>query len=103
MIDFIETLLAICGGISIIGGAIAVVWKLIRPATQMVDRVETLERHDKESYKHTEEIEKSLENVKNTQKETLRCLVSMLNHEITGNGVDEMKKIRDELTDLIAK
>lgn len=103
MIDFIETLLAICGGVSIIGGAVAVVWKLIRPATQMVDRVETLERHDKESYKHMEEVEKALKNVENTQKETIKCLVSMLNHEITGNGVEEMKKTRDELIDLIGK
>lgn len=101
--EIVQSVLSICGGISIVGGAVAVIWKFIKPATLIADRVETLERHDKESYKQMEELQKLLAEVQSTQKETIRCLLSMLNHEITGNGVEEMKKIRDEITNMIVK
>ena len=67
--EILQTILSICGGISIIGGAAAVIWKCVKPATVFAERVETLERHDKETYKHME----------------------------------EMKKIRDELTEIITR
>lgn len=35
------------------------------------------------------------------QKQQSKCLAAMLNHQITGNGIDEMKKIRDELLENI--
>lgn len=101
--EILQMILSICGGISIIGGAVAVIWKCVKPATVFADRVETLERHDKETYKHLEGIDKTLKNVESTEKEMMKCLLSMLNHEITGNGVEEMKKIRDELTDIITR
>ncbi len=38
-----EQILAICGGISIIGGAGAVIYKIIHPAFKFSNRVELLE------------------------------------------------------------
>ena len=35
------------------------------------------------------------------QKQHSKSLAAMLNHQITGNGIDEMKKIRDELLENI--
>ena len=35
------------------------------------------------------------------QRNQSKCLAAMLNHQITGNGVEEMKKIRDELLESI--
>lgn len=48
--EIIQTILAICGGISIIGGAVAVIHNWISPAIKLNDRVETLERHDRRDY-----------------------------------------------------
>ena len=50
VMETIQTILAICGGISVIGGAAAVIHKWIAPAVKLNDRVETLERHDKRDY-----------------------------------------------------
>ena len=47
VMETVQTILAICGGISVIGGAAAVIHKWIAPAVKLNDRVETLERHDK--------------------------------------------------------
>ena len=43
IIEAIQTILSICGGISIIGGAAAVIFKWITPAFRLNKRVETLE------------------------------------------------------------
>lgn len=103
--EVLQTILSVCGGISIIGGAAAVVWKFIRPAALFSKRVKTLEdnaaKHEKDSFEKIKKIEETLDDMENAQRQTMRILLSMLNHEITGNGVDEMKKIRDELTDII--
>lgn len=43
--EFIQFFLSICGGVSIIGGAAAVIFKWITPAFRLNKRVETLEEH----------------------------------------------------------
>lgn len=44
---------------------------------------------------------KKLQSLEDMQKQQSKCLAAMLNHQITGNGIDEMKKIRDELLENI--
>ena len=45
--EFLQIFLSICGGVSIVGGAAAVIFKWITPAFRLSKRVETLEEHDK--------------------------------------------------------
>lgn len=90
----LQQILAICGGISIIGGAGAVIYKVIHPAFKFKNRVEKLEEHSEKDYKRLEVLEEM-------QKQQSKCLAAMLNHQITGNGIENMKKIRDELLESI--
>ena len=90
----LQQILAVCGGISIIGGAGAVIYKVIHPAFKFKIRVEKLEEHSLKDYKRLEVLEEM-------QKQQSKCLAAMLNHQITGNGIDNMKKIRDELLESI--
>lgn len=90
----IEQILAVCGGISIIGGAGAVIYKIIYPALQFSQRVEQLEEHSENDYQR-------LKGLDEMQKQQSKCLAAMLNHQITGNGIENMKKIRDELLESI--
>lgn len=82
--------LSICGAISIIGGAGAVIMKIIRPAFKMSKRVEMLEKHDQSDFERMRALE-------NMQKQQSKCLAAIANHMIDGNGIDNMKKTRDEL------
>lgn len=43
--EFIQLFLSVCGGVSIVGGAAAVIFKWITPAFRLNKRVETLEEH----------------------------------------------------------
>lgn len=83
-------ILSICGAVSIIGGAGAVIVKVIKPAFRLTKRVEKLEEHSDKDYKRLVALEEM-------QKQQSKSLAALLNHQITGNGIESMKKIRDEL------
>ena len=85
VMETIQTILAICGGISVIGGAAAVIHKWIAPAVKLNDRVETLERHDKRDFEAMNEI-------KERDSLIMETLVTMLNSQISGNNVEQLKK-----------
>ncbi len=90
----IQELLSICGAISIVGGAGAIVVKLVAPAFRLSKRVDQLETYNDKDYKRLQSLEEM-------QKQQSKCLAAMLNHQITGNGIENMKKIRDELLESI--
>lgn len=92
--ELVQTLLSICGAISIVGGAGAVIIKVIAPAFKLSKRVERLETYNEKDYKRLQSLEEM-------QKQQSKCLAAMLNHTITGNGIENMKKIRDELLENI--
>ncbi len=92
--EFVQTILSVCGAVSIVGGAGAVVVKVIKPAFRMTKRVEQLEEYNEKDYKSIKALEEM-------QKQQSKCLAAMLNHQITGNGIESMKKIRDELLESI--
>ncbi|WP_409016136.1 CTP synthase [Anaerostipes caccae] len=90
----LQQILAICGAISIIGGAGAVIYKVIHPAFKFKNRVEKLEDHSEKDFKRIVAIEEM-------QRQQSKSLAALLNHQITGNGIENMKKIRDELLESI--
>lgn len=92
--QIIQTILSICGGISIIGGAGAIICKVLRPAFKISKRVKKLEEYNDLDYKRLKALEEM-------QKQQSKCLAAMLNHQITGNGIENMKRIRDDLLESI--
>lgn len=93
-LDFMQTLLSICGAVSIVGGAGAIIVKVIKPAFKLSKRVEQLEQYNQADYQRLKALEEM-------QKQQSKSLAAMLNHQITGNGIENMKKIRDELLESI--
>lgn len=89
-----QDILEICGWISIIGGAMAVIWRQVSPIVNIMKRITTLEK------KITDQEEK-MDKIEAMQKQQSKCLAALLNHMITGNGIEAMKEIRDELLDSI--
>ena len=92
--EFLQQILSICGAVSIVGGAGAIIVKVIKPAFVLTKRVSQLEVYNDKDYNKLQSLEEM-------QKQQSKCLAAMLNHQITGNGIDEMKKIRDELLENI--
>ncbi|MCD7907846.1 MAG: CTP synthase [Clostridium sp.] len=92
--EYLQMVLSICGAVSIVGGAGAVIIKVIKPAFRLTKRVEKLEEHSDKDYKRLVALEEM-------QKQQSKSLAALLNHQITGNGIESMKKIRDELLESI--
>lgn len=88
--DNLEAVLAICGGISILGGAGAVIWKVIRPAFKLTQKVNELERRTDKDYE-------AIQSILATNKAQSCALIAMMNHMIDGNHVEKLKETRDRL------
>lgn len=87
-------ILWICSFIAAIWG----VWKIVEEVRKPNnDLKETVEMHsellDKDN-KRLAEIEKA-------DRMILRCMLVIINHDITGNGIDKLKETRDELNDFL--
>lgn len=98
-----QTIMAIGGGIVLLGNVAAVLWKIISPGIRLRDTVgknkeaiERLRRHEQNDFE-------SLKDIRQIEKEQCRVMLVMLNHMIDGNGVESMKKTRAELEKLITE
>lgn len=91
----------IVGFILSIGGLIALYQKANQPYR---DLERTVERHTDDLMHHTERFEKGNKRFDATE-ETLRVLVrsqlALIDHAITSNGIDNMKKVRKELENFL--
>nr|DAL17298.1 MAG TPA_asm: hypothetical protein [Caudoviricetes sp.] len=94
--EFIQFFLSICGGVSIIGGAAAVLVKWIAPAFRLNKRVEILEDHDKRDFE-------TLKRIAERDSLILEVLSTMLDSQISGNNVEELKKTKQKLTNYLAQ
>ena len=94
--DWLNWILAIASGISIIGSAGVVITKAINPARKLSNRVKKLE----------ERAEKNLEAIEDIQAmNRLLCegLLSLLENTITGNSVEKVKGVRTKIQDYLIR
>ena len=92
--EFIQFFLTICGGISIVGGAAAVIVKWIAPAFRLNRRVEVLEDHDRRDFE-------TLQRIADRDSLILEVLSTMLDSQISGNNVEDLKKTKQKLTEYL--
>lgn len=93
---FFIVLLAICGAISVIGGAINLLlnWR----------KESTITKHDKALKDHEIRIRK-LEDDSKEQDEFIKVLcnsvLALVSHEINGNSIDKLQNAQKELQDFL--
>lgn len=93
--EFINAVLAICGGISIVGGAIAIIWKMVNPAVKLGKRVETLEEKADNDYT-------AIEDIKSAQSLLCQGMLAMIDSQLSGNNVETLKKTKASLIKYLA-
>lgn len=90
----IEQILAIGGGIVLVGNVGAMIYKVIKPSIDMRKKVDRLERHDKQDMEKIQSLEE-------LNKAQCKMLLAMIDHMIDGNHVDKMKETREHIIELI--
>ena len=90
----INSILAICGGLAILYGGISAITKMLSPYKRLE---ETVNRHSK----ILDNDNKRLEYMEESNKLTLKCMMVLIDHQLTGNGVDSMKALKKEINDFL--
>lgn len=94
---------AILGGIVLIGNAGAVVFKWLRPAMNVKRDVEQLQRDVAHMREHEKKDLETLKTIKDMNKMQSRAMLDIVNHMIDGNHVEQMKKTRDDITEMLTR
>jgi hypothetical protein len=89
-----EQILGFCALITALWGIWKIVKEIKKPGDDLVAKVnlhESLLKKDNERLKDMETSNKMI----------LQCLLIIINHDITGNGIEKMKETRDELQEYL--
>lgn len=91
----------------LIGGAGAVIWKLLKPVFALVKDFKAFRREYEMDKKNATDRLSKLEGHDQNDAETFRgiekALLSIVNHMIDGNGIEALKAARNDLQELILK
>ena len=89
-----EHILFICSLITALYGVYKIIKELRKPNEDLKEEVN----------KHSKLLDTDntrLKEVEESNKMILQCLLVIINHDITGNGIDKLKATRDELQDYL--
>lgn len=89
-----EQIVYICGLIAALWG----VWKIVKELKKPNDDLKAAVQ------KHTELLDndnRRLKEYKESNRMILQCLLVIINHEITGNGIENLKHARDDLEEFL--
>lgn len=89
-----EQILGICTLIGALWGVWKIVKEIKKPKDDLVAKVKL---HDELLKKDNERLKE----METSNKLILQCLLIIINHDITGNGIEKMKETRDELQEYL--
>lgn len=102
----INAILSLCGGISIIGGAIALIYKgykqYRKPSDDNFHKIEEHEKQITELKSHVENDYRDIKEIKKMQSAMCKALVHIMDHQIYGNHTEDMKQAKSDLLNLIS-
>ena len=89
-----EQIIYICSFIAAVWG----IWKIVKEIRNPNDDLKA------EVSKHTRLLDndnKRLKEYEESNRMILQCLLVIINHEITGNGIENLKRARDDLQEYL--
>ena len=87
-------ILAFCAFVTAIWGVWKIVKELKKPNDDLKNKVA---QHDL----LLDNDNKRLKDIEESNRMILQCLLVIINHDITGNGIEKMKSARDELQEYL--
>lgn len=89
-------ILTVCGAIAAIGGATIVLKRWMHPAISFSDRLKMMEERGKDNLS-------TLQEIKERDALIMEALVILMNNQISGNNIEQVKQIRDKLISYLAQ
>lgn len=101
----LTSILALCGAISVVGGAIAIVYKgymqYRKPSDDNRHKIADHDREIKELKTKVENDYRDIKEIKKLQSAMGMALVRIMDHQIYGNHTSDMEKTKNELLELL--
>lgn len=105
--ETLTSILALCGAISVIGGAIAMVYKgykqYRKPSDDNSQKIAEHEKEIRDLKTHVESDYQSIKELKKLQSSMGLALVRIMDHLLYGDHTTELERAKDELWELLAK
>lgn len=95
-----ELVVGICGGVVLLYNAGEKIYRIFKPAADWKKKVDRLQSEVEELRSYTDRDYDGLQHMLEMQKGIITGQITMMNHMIDGNGVEEMKKTREDLMNL---
>lgn len=96
-------LMAGCGLVASIWGVVKIIKEIKKPSTDLAKKVAAHEQRLSDGTERFELGEARMQRMEDNNKMIMRCFLALLNHEITGNDISSLKRIREELTDYLTQ
>lgn len=96
MKEAIEVILFASGVIVAVGGATAVIVRWITPAIRFRERFNNMEREQCQ-------VKEELKEVRAMSSLMCKGMLAILDHEVTGNSIDKLKSVKDELRNYLTE
>ena len=87
-------ILGFCTFVGAVWGLIKIIKEINKPNTDLKDKV-------KEHESSLKNYDKKLKEIEATDKLILQGLLVVINHDITGNGINQLKETRDEIQEYL--
>ena len=94
MSEWLKVTISIAAAIGTIGGAVAIIYKVIEPAIILKDEVEDLQRATRKDFQRLEGIEV-------LQEELGLAVIALLRHAETGNSTGGLCRARERLENVL--
>ena len=91
------TLLTFFGAIAVVGGGVKIIVSALNPFKEVKAKVKEHEDRFKKETDRLEELDESLERIEKEQKVQGKALMVLINHIVTGNDVDKLKKVYQDM------
>ena len=89
-----EQILYVCAFITSVWGVVKIYKELSKPKNDLIEKVEQHDDLLKQDDERLKEIELA-------DKLILQSLLVIINHDITGNGIDQLKNVRNDLQEFL--
>ena len=97
----VRTVLAICGGISVLGGTVAVIARMLNPFKKIKDHQERMSGYLENDNRRIAALEEGIAESKECDRVLARGILALLNHAITNNSIDNLKNAQKEIQEYL--
>lgn len=91
------TILEFFGVLAVVGGGVRIIVSALNPFKEVTSKLRKHDEYFDKDNKRLEELDEYLERIEKEQKVQGKALMVLINHLVTGNDVEKLKKVYQDM------